>query len=413
MKNILLSPKCFLVSCVLIATMVIAGCARAPQEQEVRFTVAYYSAKSGPIFEEAARAFEAVNEGIKVKVEVVNWDNLLQKLTTDISADTNSDIAIIGTRWLLDFVDQDVVEPLDSYMTDELKNRFIGNFLAPSVLNGQTYGLPVAASARAMYYNKDLFAQAGIEEVPATWEDLYFAAEQISALPDVYGFGLQGKEIETDAYWYYALWSFGGDIVANGQSGIASPAAIEAAEFYQDMIALGYTQPGVTDYSRENLQDLFKQGRLGMMLTGPWMTGQLQEEAPDVDFGIALIPEGERYATYGVTDSIVLFKNSENKDAAFKFLDFIFQEEWRSKFTKEEGFMPVHKAVAADSYFADDPNLQAFSGMLPYAHFAPTLKGWEEAADITSNALQRIYQEQGNTEEILQQAAEQVNSIIQ
>lgn len=413
MKDIFLNIKYPLVFCCFVAAAFLVSCARAPEGQEVRFTVAYYSAKSGPIFEEAARAFEAANDGITVKVEVVNWDNLLQKLTTDISAGTNSDIAIIGTRWLLDFVDQDVVEPLDSYMTAELRDRFIGNFLAPSVLDGQTYGLPVAASARAMYYNNDLFAQAGIEEVPQTWDDLYFAAEQISALPDVYGFGLQGKEIETDAYWYYALWSFGGDIVVDGASGIASPAAVDAANFYQDMIALGYTQPGVTDYSRENLQDLFKQGRLGMMLTGPWMTGQLKEEAPDVDFGIALIPEGARRATYGVTDSIVLFKNSKNKEAAFKFLDFIFQEEWRSRFTKDEGFLPVHKAVAADPYFSNDPNLQAFSGMLPYAHFAPTIKGWEEAADITSNALQRIYQEQGDTAEILLQAAEQVNGIIQ
>ena len=379
---------------------------------EVRFTVAYYSAKSGPIFEEAARAFERQNKNIKVKVEVVNWDNLLQKLTTDITANANADIAIIGTRWLLDFVDQDVIEPLDSHMTPELKSRFIGNFLAPSVLNGKTYGLPVAASARAMYYNKELFAKAGVTSVPETWDQLYAAAEKISALPDAYGFGLQGKEIETDAYWYYALWAFGGDIVVDGKSGIASPEAIQAANFYKKMIDKGLTQPGVTDYAREDLQNLFKQGRLGMMFTGPWLTGQMKAEAPNVDFGIALIPKAKRYATYGVTDSIVLFKNSKNKDAAFKFLDFIFQEKWRSKFTKGEGFMPVHVKVAADPYFANDPNLEAFSGMLPYAHFAPTLRGWEEAADATGSALQRTYQGKGNARTNLRRAAKKVNRII-
>ncbi|MCK1978319.1 extracellular solute-binding protein, partial [Jeotgalicoccus huakuii] len=79
-----------------------------------------------------------------------------QKLTTDISAGTNADLSIIGTRWLIDFVQQGIAEPLDGYMNDEFKGRFIETFLSPSILEGKTYGLPIAASARAMYYNKDL-----------------------------------------------------------------------------------------------------------------------------------------------------------------------------------------------------------------------------------------------------------------
>ncbi|MET0531476.1 MAG: extracellular solute-binding protein, partial [Microvirga sp.] len=169
----------------------------------VRVTVAEYSAKTGPYFEQAAKDFEAANPGIKIQFEVVPWDNLLQKLTTDISANANADLSIIGTRWLVDFVQQNIAEPLDSYMTPEIKGRFIETFLTPSVMNGKTYGLPIAASARAMYYNKDLFAKAGLSEPPKTWAELEDYAKKISAQGNgVYGFGLQGKEVETDVYFY-------------------------------------------------------------------------------------------------------------------------------------------------------------------------------------------------------------------
>ena len=89
-------------------------------------------------------------------------------------------------------------------MTPEFKGRFIETFMSPSTIDGKLYGLPVAASARAMYYNKDLLAKAGVREPPATWDALIEAAEKVKALGgDVYRFALQGKEIETDAYWYY------------------------------------------------------------------------------------------------------------------------------------------------------------------------------------------------------------------
>ena len=116
-----------------------------------------------------------------MKIEVVNWDTLLQKLQTDISGGTNSDLSIIGTRWLLDFVKDDVAEPLDGYMTPEFKDRFIGPFLKPGQIDGKIYGLPIAASARAMYYNKDMLAKAGFPNGPATWDDVVAAAKKIKA----------------------------------------------------------------------------------------------------------------------------------------------------------------------------------------------------------------------------------------
>ncbi len=382
----------------------------------LRVTVAEYSSKTGPYFEEAAAAFEKSNPDTDVQIEVVPWDVLLQKLTTDISGNANADLSIIGTRWLLDFVQEGLAAPLDDYMDDAFKERFFDVFLSPSVMDDQTYGLPVAASARAMYYNKDLFEQAGIDTIPQTWQDLSAAAQKISALgDDIAGFGLQGKEIETDVYFYYALWAYGGQLIDDdGTSGLDSDAGYKAAELYKSLIDANATQPGVTSYSREDVQNLFKQGKIGMMITAPFLSNQIKDEAPDLQYGVTAIPagpDGDR-GTYGVTDSIIMFENSKVKDTAWKFLDMLFTTEWREKFTAGEGFLPVNREVAATPAFADNADLKEFTALLPDARFAPVITGWEEIAAKTSDAVQRIYLGDADIKQSLDDAAASINDIL-
>lgn len=381
----------------------------------VRVAVAEYSSKTGPYFEEAARAFEAANPEHDIQIEVVPWDVLLQKLTTDISAGTNADLSIIGTRWLLDFVSEGIAAPLDARMDDEFRGRFFEAFLSPSVMEGQTYGLPIAASARAMYYNKDLLEQAGVG-VPETWSELSVAASKISALGDDFaGFGMQGKEIETDVYFYYAFWAFGGNIIdADGTSGLDSDAAYQAAALYKEMIDAGATQPGVTSYNREDVQNLFKQGRVGMMITAPFLSTQIAEEAPDLNYGVTTIPAGPEglRGTYGVTDSIIMFENSQVKDTAWEFLDMLFTTEWREEFTTGEGFLPVNIEVAQKPAFTENADLIEFGNMLPNARFAPVVPGWEEIAAITSDALQKVYLGEMEPKPALDAAAAEINTIL-
>ncbi|TJV23237.1 MAG: sugar ABC transporter substrate-binding protein [Mesorhizobium sp.] len=399
----------------LMAGMSMLAIAAQADAGEVRVTVAEYSAKTAPYFADVKKEFEAANPGITVKFEVVPWDVLLQKLTTDITAGTNADLSIIGTRWLIDFVQQDVAEPLDGYIKPDFKDRFIDTFLSPSIMDGKTYGLPIAASARAMYYNKELFEKAGIAKPPATWTELQEDARKIKALGSgTFGFGLQGKEIETDVYYYYAMWSQGTEILnKDGTSGLSTPGALEAAKLYKWMIDEGLTEPGVTSNNREDVQNLFKQGKVGMMITAPFLSNQIKDEAPNLKYGVAAIPAGPTGArgTYGVTDSIIMFKNSKNKDEAWKLLDFLFTTEQRAKFTQGEGFLPVNKEEAKMDYYVNNADLAAFTALLPDARFAPVIPGWEEVAQITSDAMQKIYLG-GDPEAGLKDAAAKANTVL-
>lgn len=392
-----------------LALSAMAGLAFA--ETTIDFTVAEYSSKTGPFFQKVADAFEAENPDIKVNIEVVPWDTLLQRLTTDIAGGTAPDISIIGTRWLLDFAAQGIAEPVDAYLTPEFKSTFIDTFMAPSVIEGKIMGLPVAASARAMVVNQDLFDKVGAT-APTTWTELYDSAAKISELPNTFGFGLQGKEIETDAYFYYSLWTHGGDILReDGSSGLDSPEAIAAALEYKKMIDEGLTQPSPTNYSREDVFNMFKQGNLGVIFTFPMLLPQIKEEAPDLNYKVMPFPTESAKATYGVTDTLMLFSDSDVKDAAWKFIEFAYKDEWRTQFDHGEGFLPVTKNVAAEDYYTTDQDIAGFAAGLPYAKFAPTIENWEEIADTTSRALQQIYLGQKSAEAALTEAAAKINRI--
>ncbi len=394
---------------VALTVMGLAGF--SAQAETVRVTVAFYSDQTEPYFKKMAEAFEKANPGNTIKIEMVNWDTLQQKLQTDISGGTNADLAIIGTRWLLDFVKDDMAEPLDSYMDPAFKGRFIGTFLAPGQISGKTFGLPIAASARALYYNKETLTKAGFANGPKTWDDVVAASKKIKASGG-YGFGLQGKEIETDVYWYYSLWTNGGDVVGkDGKAAFASPAGIKAATLYKSMIDQGLTQPGVTNYSREDVQNLFKQGRVSMVISAPFLAKQIKKEAPTLKYGIAPVPMGTTNATYAVTDSMVMFKNSKAKKTAWKFLDFLFTKEPRVAFTSGEGFLPTTKEEATAPQFAD-PDTKAFVALLPTARFAPTITGWEDTAKAVSDAMQAVYLGKAKPAEALKAAAREADKAL-
>lgn len=395
-----------------VALLLALGTLGEARADTVRMTVSYYSAATGPYFQKMADEFHRRNPDIDVKLDVVNWDVLLQKLQTDISGGATPDLSIIGTRWLLDFVKDDIAEPLDGYLSPAFKGSFIPSLLKPGAINGKVYGLPIAASDRAMFYNKDMLSKVGYPDGPKTWDDVVDASEKLKAA-GMSGFGLMAKGTEVDVYYYYALWSYGGDVVdAQNKAAFDSPAGIKALTLYKTMVDKGLTENGVTNYTRADLQDLFKQGRVGMVITAPFLINQIAKEAPNLAYGIVPVPTGTTSSTYAVTDSVVMFKDSKVKPAAYKFLEFLFSKEPRVEFTKGEGFLPTTHAEASDPYFTDNPRLKTFADLLPTAHFAPTVTGWEDTAKAVTDAVQSVYIGAALPEAALKQAASRADESL-
>lgn len=392
---------------VLVFAFGLAG-ARAA---DLRFTAGEYSGFTRPFLERVARDYEAAHPGTHIQIEVIPWDSYLQKLTTDISSGDQPDLSIIPAMWLSDFAAEGLLEPLDTLATAEFKAKLIPAFLVPPTVEGRLLGLPAAASARAMVVNTDLLQKAGVA-APKTWDELATAAKRIAALPDTYGFGLPGKEVEVDTYFYYALWSFGGEIIQDGKSGLSSPAAIRAATAYASLIADKATEPSPTAQSREDVFKLFKEGRIGIVFTYPMLIPQLKAEAPDLRYAVLPIPVVDKPVTYGVTDVLTLSSSSKNKETAWDFVKFMYQSKYRAEFDRAEGLLPVTVAEASDSFYKDNPDIAAFAAGLAYARFAPTVKGWSEISDITVRALQTMYLGEQTPAQAMTDAARRIDDVL-
>ena len=380
------------------------------QASDLRFTLGEYSEKTRPFFERVARDYQAKHPDTHVEIEVVPWDSYLQRLTTDISAGSPPDLAVVASTWVPDLDAQGVIEPLDPLMSPAFRQTFIPTFLAPATINGRLMGVPAAASTRAMVVNTDLLKRAGAPE-PKTWSDFVEAAKKVSALPDVRGFGLPGTGVEVDTYFYYALWSLGGDIFKDGRSGLDRPEAIKAAELYKSLIDQKATEPSPTAYSREEVFQSFKQGKIGMVFSYPMLVPQLKAEAPGLHYAILPFPTDRGPITLGVTDVMVLFHGPHAKEA-WDFAQFTFGDTYRSEFDRAEGLLPVTQNVAAEDYFTKNPDLSTFAAGLAYARFVPTVKNWPQFADITTRALQSIYLGDSTPEAAMTDAARQIDAAL-
>ena len=378
--------------------------------KDIRFTLGEYSANTKIEFEKAARAFEAKNPDIRIKIEVIPWSNYLQALTTDISGNNAPDMSVVASIWLADFTAQGLAAPMTEVAPAGLVDKFIPAMLTPSYIDGKLMGLPIAASARAMMINTSLYEKAGVKP-PKTWDELKDGCAKIAKLGNnTFGFGLPGKEEEVDVYFYYALWSYGGRIFKeDGKSGLDSPEAIAAAKLYRELVKSGCTQPTPTAYSREDVFNMFKQGKVGTVFTFPMLVPQIQKEAPNLKYAVLPFPVKAQKTTMAITDSVMVFKSSKSKEEVRKFLDFIYQRDFRVQFDKADGLLPVTKDELADPHFQQNKDIKAFADGLAFAQFQPNVKGYDQVIDITRSALQRIYLGEATPEAALKDAAAAVN----
>ncbi len=380
----------------------------------IRVSVPSYGESTKPAFERIVADFEKENPDIKVNLEVGSWSAWQQKLQTDFFSGGNADIIYSTRGWVPTYVAGGKLEALDGYLSADFLAQFPKSLIEAAKVNGKLYALPSVTSARNLYVNLDLLKQAGAS-VPKTWDQLKETAKLVSEKTDAAGFGIQGKEVEMEKYFYYVLWNFGGSVldkVVDGtKSMLDSPEAIKAAQFYTDMIKNGYTQKNVTSYNREDLQELFKQGKLAMMITHGVLAEQIGSEGHKIDFIQTDVPgmsPDKKGVTLGVIDAVHLSKNSKNKEAAVKFLTFTFKPKYQADWIAKANLLPVTiEAGKAKEFQAK--HLQAMISAVPNARFTFIHKKSTKIIDILKNELQAMYSGKKSAEEAMKSATKKIN----
>lgn len=353
--------------------------------QTLNFLVPSYSDNTKGLWEGIISDFEAENPDITVKLEVQSWDNINDVVRTKVQSGDAPDILNIDA--FAGFAADDLLYPAGDVISEDTAADFQDTFVENASIDGEQYGLPLIASARTLFMNKDLMEQAGVTAAPETWEDLLAASKKISELGggvSGYGMPLGSEEAQAET----SIWAFGNGASWGDSEEITvdTPEALEAVTFMKKMIDEGATQdnPGATD--RTPLINVFVQGKIGFIEALPPTVGQIEAENPDLNYELAPIPtnDGEP-VTLGVADHLMAFKNDGDKQESItKFLDYFYSTDVYTEFVTKENFLPVTKSAAEQM---DNPDMQVFLDALPDAQFYPSTN---PAWSATQGAFQTL-----------------------
>jgi multiple sugar transport system substrate-binding protein len=317
--------------------------------------------KMSAVHTELIAKWEAANPGFKVAGEAVGWDQCQDKVTTLAAAGTPVGLAYVGSRTLKQFSKNDLIVPIP--MTDDEKKAYF-NFVAETVTSdGKQWGVPVAFSTKALYWNKDLFAAAGLdpEKAPATWAEEIADAKTIKEKTGTAGFGVVAKTFDNTMHqllhWIYT--NNGSVIDANNKITLDSPENLAALTALKEITA--YAEEGPTSYEQNEVRAIFLDGKLGMIQASVGAKGLLKDAK--FKWGVAPLPLGPSAKGPGtllITDSLAVFKGTGVEEQAISLAKFLASPENQPKYEAVEGLTPLRPGPAVDALVAGDANWKPF-----------------------------------------------------
>ncbi|MFC4465322.1 extracellular solute-binding protein [Streptomyces xiangluensis] len=340
--------------------------------KEIKVVIAEYSKNHTEAFWDAFAKTYKAQTGIKLNLQIIGWDSIDQQASTMIQNGSPPDI--LNLNAYASYAKDGLLYNSDEVLPATTKADLIDAFVKSGTYNGKMYGFPDLASSRAMFYNKDLFRQAGITAAPKTWAEFVSDAKKVTALGNGtvgYAEPLGPEEAQAE----FSIWAFNNDGAwkTGGKWTINSPKNIETLQFLKDLSTkykVTQNNPGKTNRT-DGAFSLFSSGKAGMVVGLSQLSTTLDADKK-VNYGVAPMPtkDGSASQTYGVTDYLMAFKKSGNQDAVKKFYQLYYQADQVNTWIKSEGFLPVTKSGL--KVFASDSALKVYLDTLPHIHLTPT-----------------------------------------
>lgn len=379
--------KKFLAAATMAAMVAAFPAAVSAEDVEINVIAAEYGQNTSNWWANFVEEFNADNPGIKLNVEVVSWNDIYTVVNTRIQGNNAPDILNIDV--FADYQADDLLLPAQDYVSEETYAKMYPSFLEQSVVDDVVWAVPDLASARALYYNKDILEAAGVE-VPTTWEELTAACEAIKAYDDsLYPWGIDMTTDEGQAAFAYYTWNNGGGFVdENGDWMLNSPENVEAIEYAIGLVNSGYTNSDPANDTRYDLQDMFGAGQVAMVIAPNSLPTYIADGGHEVNFGVASIPcnTGESVSA-GVMDRFMCFDNgySDDEMAAIRtFFDYFYEDARYSDWVLMEGFLPATIA-GGEAVAAADESMAAWVDIVGSSKFYPTAKA--EWADVKQGVI--------------------------
>ena len=401
-----------LVVLLLAAGLAFAGGQRGAEKQTVTFFWAGYDGLTEEYRASLQDAFNAAHPDIDVDIVHTDWDLMYDKLTTSIAGGKPPELSVIGTRWLLELMTMDAVDEVTQYLSKSTVDNIAPGAMEAK-LKGKLMGLPVAAGARVLAYNPDLTTT-----VPNTMEELREAAIKVHNPPNVYGLIMPGKlhtELTDFAYYLYAAGGNFFEMEPDGSYGkciVNSPEGVKAVTFMNKLAEEDkVVQEGYLALDRMDSHPLFYTGKIAYTFIGAWVESAAKNAGASFQPKYGQIPPfaGQKQKSLIITDSIAMFKGT-NLEAAGKFLDFFYQDEWKAKFDEAIGFPPVTISAGKLPQF-QTPLYKVLGEAALNAQGWPLIEEWDECYNIIYNAEIEVHLGKKTPKQALDDAAAEIDKL--
>jgi len=394
------------------AVLVWAGCERssAPKDtaggggsavKSIKVVIADYSKDHTKPFWQALSDDYTKRTGVKVELQVVDWNSIDQQVTTMIQNNQPPDVLNLNS--FSSYAKDGLLYAADEVLSAKTRDDFLPSFAQGGEFRGKQYGFPILASARAFFYNKTLFAKAGIAEPPRTWNDFVKTAQKIRALGGgTIGYALPLGPEEAQAEWEIWMWNNGGDWKSGEQWTINGDRNVQTLQFLADLAnrhRVTQINPGKTNRTDGAFQ-LFKDGKVGMVIGFSPLAAQLDKEGT-VEYGVTAMPTNiDAPVTLGVEDYLMAFKKTGNQGAVKQFLDLYYEPDNITRWITAEGFLPVTKSGV--DRMSGNAKLRPYLDALPKARLAPTTDPvWDKVKLDVQQTIGLAVQPGGNPKRVL------------
>jgi len=405
---------------ILVGALAISACTTetSPETEEPAGPVAitYWHTMSDAEtaqLENVIAAFEAANPGITVEASRYAYDDFKPALLTSLAGGEAPDTARMDIAWVSEFADQDALKRLDGVMPG-FEDIIAGTFPGPLSTNyweGAYYGLPQNTNTQVLLWNGDAFDAAGIS-VPTTMADFADAACTLTQGEEQYGYALGGTYFWAPAPVFYAM---GGavvdDAITTATGYVNGEGSVAAFTLLKELFDEGCISPNVLG-GGIGTADGHATGLYSMIIDGPWMVDIYKGNYPDFEVNFAPIPTGPDGTTSSVVggEDVVIFDGTENADAAMKWAAFLLSEE-SQKMMAEVGVIPTLSSLVGDASMPD--YFDVFLRQLETAQARVPHPKWGDMDGAINNAFQRMLRGDQTVQEALDQAAAEINSLLE
>ena len=343
--------------------------------------------------------------GIEVEIQYMPLEDSRKQINVMVASDSLPDVMDVDNTDTATYARMGILADLTERVESEIEtDQYYEGTLKQQMVDDKYYGLPFTANNLCMYYNKDLLTQAGVEEVPQSWEEVINACEKLKEL-GVNGFGVAGSQTtDTSFQMWPFIWGAGVD-----WENLDSDATVKMLDFYKTLVDNEYMSTEAVNYNAGDNANQFTAGKTAMIIDGPWRWRSIQSDA-GFEWGVAKVPAGPAGFSTVLGGHNFAVVNNDNTDASWKFIKYMNSPEVMGKYSEAENYIPSRKDVADSlEYFKTEP-ISTFVEMMEVAQPMPK-ENYNKVSDVIIQMWQSVVLGKADPQSAATTAAESIAAI--